>query len=186
MNFDSDGTGSYTLKLNYMLTDGDKDVTVSLNGSEVINQTLTATGDSVYTELNLNGFDFSSGSNEIVINAASGGVQVDKVDFFVIGDLTPVSNEDEIDLVNSFSLSQNYPNPFNPTTNINFNLPVSANVSLKVYNLLGQEVQSLLNEARSAGSYTVKFDARNLASGVYFYRLEAGSFVTQRKMTLIK
>ncbi len=186
MNFDSDGTGSYTLKLNYMLTDGDKDVTVSLNGSEVINQTLTATGDSVYTELNLNGFDFSSGSNEIVINAASGGIQVDKVDFFVIGELTPVSNEDEIDLVNSFSLSQNYPNPFNPTTNINFNLPVSANVSLKVYNLLGQEVQSLLNEARTAGSYTVKFDARNLASGVYFYRLEAGSFVTQRKMTLIK
>lgn len=86
-----------------------------------------------------------------------------------------------------FNLAQNYPNPFNPSTTINFNLAKETNVSLKVFNLLGQEVASLAaNEFMQAGSYSYKFNASSLASGTYIYRLEAGDFVQTKKMTLTK
>ncbi len=85
-----------------------------------------------------------------------------------------------------FELSQNYPNPFNPTTNIQFTLQQAGNVSLKVFNMLGQEVATLVNGRVSAGVQTVQFDASNLASGVYIYRLQAGSKVQTNKMLLIK
>lgn len=85
-----------------------------------------------------------------------------------------------------FELSQNYPNPFNPTTNIQFTLQQTGLVSLKVYNMLGQEVATLLNGRISAGVQTVQFDASDLASGVYLYRLQAGNRVQTNKMLLIK
>lgn len=86
----------------------------------------------------------------------------------------------------SFSLSQNYPNPFNPSTRIAYALPTGAEVSLKVYNSLGQEVATLANGYRAAGSYEVDFAAANLASGVYYYRLQAGAFAETRKMLLLR
>jgi phosphatidylserine/phosphatidylglycerophosphate/cardiolipin synthase-like enzyme len=85
-----------------------------------------------------------------------------------------------------FSLSQNYPNPFNPTTKVRYQLPSSTNVMLKVFNILGQEVATLVNERQNAGSYSIEFAAGNLASGTYFYRLKAGNFQQQRKMLLLK
>ena len=93
-----------------------------------------------------------------------------------------------------FSLSQNYPNPFNPTTKIRYQLPNSMNVTLKVFDILGQEVATLVNERQNAGSYSLEFSPTNLArqtagglaSGVYFYRLRAGDFIQQRKMLLLK
>ena len=85
-----------------------------------------------------------------------------------------------------FELSQNYPNPFNPNTSIKFTLSEAGNVKLKVYNLLGQEVKTLANEYKEAGAYTINFDASNLTSGMYIYKIEAGSFTQTRKMTLIK
>jgi hypothetical protein len=86
-----------------------------------------------------------------------------------------------------YSLGQNYPNPFNPTTSIRYAIPVQANVTLKVFNIVGQEVATLLNnEVQNRGSHIVTFDARNLATGVYFYRLEAGKFNEVRKMLLLK
>lgn len=88
--------------------------------------------------------------------------------------------------IQDFRLSQNYPNPFNPATNISFNLPEAGEVSLKVYNLLGQEVASLINGRMNAGFQQVSFDASNLASGTYIYRLVAGTNVQTRKMMLIK
>ena len=85
-----------------------------------------------------------------------------------------------------YALSQNYPNPFNPSTKIDFSLPRSSNVELKVYNVLGQVVATLLNTQLSAGNHTVTFDAQNLASGIYFYSLRAGEFTSVKKMMLLK
>lgn len=86
----------------------------------------------------------------------------------------------------TYSLSQNYPNPFNPTTLIKFALPKAGNVEIMVYDLLGREVGKLLNEFKQAGYYQVEFNASNLASGVYFYRLKSGTFSDTKKMLLIK
>ena len=85
-----------------------------------------------------------------------------------------------------YTLSQNYPNPFNPTTAIEFSMPQSGFASLKVYDLLGREVMTLLNEEKPAGSYRATFDASALTSGTYFYVLRAGSFTATRKMALVK
>ncbi|MDZ7334379.1 MAG: T9SS type A sorting domain-containing protein [candidate division KSB1 bacterium] len=85
-----------------------------------------------------------------------------------------------------FTLSQNYPNPFNPTTAITYSLNKKANVELKVYNVLGSEVATLVNEMKNAGTYTIQFDASNLTSGVYFYQLKSGDKTITRKMMLMK
>jgi hypothetical protein len=85
-----------------------------------------------------------------------------------------------------FELSQNYPNPFNPSTTIKFSIPQSSNVTLKIFNTLGQEVKTLLNQKLESGVHTINFDASKMNSGVYFYRLDAGSFSEVRKMTLIR
>ncbi|GBD91672.1 hypothetical protein BMS3Abin04_02404 [bacterium BMS3Abin04] len=89
-------------------------------------------------------------------------------------------------IINSFELSQNYPNPFNPTTIINYKLSHKNNVTLKIYDALGNEVTTLVNGVKPAGSYNVKFDASNLASGLYIYRIQAGNFTQQKKMMLLK
>ncbi len=85
-----------------------------------------------------------------------------------------------------FSLEQNYPNPFNPSTEIRFQIPEDGRVVLKLYNSLGQEVQTLINAHAPAGVHTVKLDATNLASGVYFYRIQVGGQTATKKMTLLR
>ena len=86
----------------------------------------------------------------------------------------------------NYSLLQNYPNPFNPSTTIKYQIPKSDFVSLKVYDILGNEVESLLNETMSAGSYEVKFDGSNLSSGIYFYQLKANNYTATKKFMLLK
>ncbi len=85
-----------------------------------------------------------------------------------------------------FSLEQNYPNPFNPSTTISWQSPVSSYQTLKVYDVLGNEVATLVNEEKPAGSYEVTFDASGLSSGIYFYKMQSGSFVETKKMLLLK
>ncbi|GAB6283408.1 MAG: hypothetical protein STSR0008_21740 [Ignavibacterium sp.] len=97
-----------------------------------------------------------------------------------------VDVKDDINIPKEFALSQNYPNPFNPSTKINYQLPVDSYVSLKIYDVLGKEVITLLNEQQSAGFYQKEFNAKGLSSGMYFYKLEAGNFVQIRKMILLK
>jgi hypothetical protein len=84
------------------------------------------------------------------------------------------------------SLFQNYPNPFNPSTEIGYGVPGTEYVTLKVYDLLGREVATLVNERKAPGSYSVSFDASGLASGVYFYRLEAGNFMQTKKLIVLR
>jgi hypothetical protein len=85
-----------------------------------------------------------------------------------------------------FALYQNYPNPFNPSTTIHFELPKETHVTLKVYNMLGQEMMTLVNENKDVGRYEVKFNASTLSSGVYYYRLVAGQFMETKKLILIR
>jgi hypothetical protein len=89
-----------------------------------------------------------------------------------------------IEIPTVFSISQNYPNPFNPSTIISYAVPRSANVSLRVFNTLGQEVASLVNELKEAGYHRVTWNA-NVPSGIYFYRLQAGEFTETKKMILL-
>lgn len=86
----------------------------------------------------------------------------------------------------TYSISQNYPNPFNPSTNIKFSIPSTGFVQLKIFNLLGQEVSTLINKEMNAGTYDFSFNASSLASGIYFYQLRAGDFMQVKKMILLK
>jgi len=122
---------------------------------------------------------------QYIISAAPAQASTVFVDNIYFYDANSVNNE-LTELPNGFTLEQNYPNPFNPTTNIAFNLPVSGDVSLEVFNLQGQKVMTLVNGFKAAGAYTAAFDATNLASGVYVYRLVAGSNIQVKKMLLIK
>ena len=90
------------------------------------------------------------------------------------------------DLPEHFSLEQNYPNPFNPTTTIKYSVLKESFVIIKIYNVLGKEINTLVNERKSEGNYTINFNATNLPSGVYFYRMQAGSFVSTKKFVLLK
>ena len=109
--------------------------------------------------------------NGLILKTTNGGVGV-----------KPISNE----IPDKFSLYQNYPNPFNPTTSIKFDIPNSSHVKLIVYNILGKEIATIVNEKLSAGNYETSWDGSGYTSGVYFYRLQAGDFVSVKKMLYIK
>ena len=98
--------------------------------------------------------------------------------------ITDVKQESTIP--KEFALYQNYPNPFNPNTTIKYSLPISSFVTLKVYDILGNEIITLVNERKSAGNYSVNFNASNLPSGIYFYRMQAGGFASTKKFVLLK
>jgi hypothetical protein len=112
--------------------------------------------------------------------------------WFVIGSRITNAEEKENVLPASFALSQNYPNPFNPSTTIKFTIPnvettrQAVSITLKVYDILGREVATLVNGEKSPGTYEVKFNAGNLGSGMYFYQLKTGNFSETKKMLLLK
>ena len=106
------------------------------------------------------------------------------IDFTAI--VLPTSVENEGEQLNGFFLSQNYPNPFNPSTNIKFGLNEAGFVSLKIYDVLGNEVAALVNEYKAAGNYEISFNSTQLSSGTYIYRLVTNNFTETRKMILEK
>jgi hypothetical protein len=123
----------------------------------------------------------------IVADAAGGTATIGSEAYVDFIDLTDPSSLEQLDgLPVDFSLSQNYPNPFNPTTNIEYTIPEASFVQLKVYDILGNEVASLVNQEQTAGTYRADFTASNLASGFYVAQLKAGDFSKTIKMTLMK
>lgn len=107
--------------------------------------------------------------------------------FFYRIELNTITNvEDEEGILKEYYLKQNYPNPFNPSTTISWQSPAGTHQTIKVYDVLSNEVTTLVDEYRAAGRYEVAFDASNLASGIYLYRIQAGSFVETKKMILLK
>ena len=106
--------------------------------------------------------------------------------FYLKGTLLATDVNEDNHLPAGFILEQNYPNPFNPSTKISWQSPVSSHQTLKVFDILGNEAATLVNEYRDAGAYETELDATSLASGIYFYQLQAGSFVETKKMMLLK
>jgi plastocyanin len=117
-----------------------------------------------------------------VIHGAPGGVGMSGV--ITVEIATDV--QDEGISIHKFDLKQNYPNPFNPSTTINFSIPQKDFVKLKIYNLAGEELKTLINEEKDAGSYQIKFDALNLPTGIYFYKLNTSNFSETKKMILLR
>jgi hypothetical protein len=120
------------------------------------------------------------------LNSGLYGYRLKQVDFNGNFEYLDLNGMVAIGSPDKFTLSQNYPNPFNPTTTIIYGVPTSGPVTLKVYDNLGREVRTLVNEPKTAGFYTLTFSAPDLSSGVYFYKLESGSFVTVKRMVLMK
>jgi type IX secretion system substrate protein len=147
-------------------------------------------------------FDFAPGDSQEVVYAiimAQGENNLDSItelkrkaaavrEFYYTGKLpTAIKDDEPVLSPNKFSLSQNYPNPFNPETIINYELRIMNKVKLVVYDVLGREVKTLVNKTQPAGKYKVVFNAANLASGVYYYKLKAGKdFEKTRKMLLLR
>ena len=130
---------------------------------------------------NVFGINLPQGYDQITLHDVAPGSTNADLNFTIL-DL----KDNTYNLPESFSLSQNYPNPFNPSTAISYSLPKSGNVILRVFNILGNEVATLVNEDKDAGQYKVEFDASNLSSGIYFYKIQAGSFAETKKMILLK
>jgi hypothetical protein len=108
--------------------------------------------------------------------------------YLSIGKLGGIVNVNDLkyDVPTEYILSNNYPNPFNPTTTIDFSIPEQTNVRVIIYDALGNQVDVIADGVKSAGTYSVKWNASNHASGIYFYKLEAGNFIQIRKMVLMK
>lgn len=131
-------------------------------------------------------FAMPVGTNKVRFVGKSGFGNNLYIDRITSGTITGVVNNTLSLIPETYDLSQNYPNPFNPTTQINFSIPKQSVVTLKIYDVLGKEVATLINESKAAGFYTVDFNASSLSSGAYFYRLEAGNFTDIKRMMLIK
>ncbi|MBP9120439.1 MAG: T9SS type A sorting domain-containing protein [Ignavibacterium sp.] len=126
----------------------------------------------------------SSALNSVSVmkNITQEAIQIYNTNFTDI----PTAVEEQSAIITDHNLSQNYPNPFNPSTKISWQSPVAGHQTLKVYDVLGNEVITLVNEFRNAGSYEVDFNASSFSSGIYFYQLRAGSYTQTKKMILIK
>jgi len=151
------------------------------------NQNVTRTG-SVTTTLNSAWVPANCKLNVFVYKPVEYYMYLSEVQQTLIQYVTQplgVSNNNK-EIPSDYSLSQNYPNPFNPATHVNFALPKDGNVSLKVYDMLGNEVESYVNGFLKAGSYNAEIDASNWASGVYFYKLVTSEFTATKKMMLVK
>lgn len=193
MQIDSDGDGIIDslklptkLHINYLLT-------TETDGNGIISPS-----DSIYIADGENlTFAILPNTNYMIADVLVDGNSVGAIseytftsinsDHSILASFTPVSDvNDEINIPKEFYLSQNYPNPFNPITNISYAIPRESFMTIKVYDIMGNELKTLVSTRQRAGYYDVQFDGLNLTSGVYFYSLKAGEYKSTKKMMLIK
>jgi hypothetical protein len=158
-------------------------IEICFNNSSYTTNT-TVNGTTVANTLVHNHQDISSGDGCVQITTPGSVTAKPNISLMYTNILSVHNNQ--TGMPKDYSLSQNYPNPFNPVTKIEFGLPKQSFVTLKVYDLLGREVASLVNDTKQAGYYSVDFDAGALSSGVYIYRLSAGSFMQTMRMVVVK
>ena len=120
------------------------------------------------------------------LNSGSYSYRLKQIDYNGNFEYLNLSNAVAIGVPNKFSLAQNYPNPFNPTTTILYGVPNDGLITMKIYDINGKEIKTLVNEPKTAGYYTTVFNASGLSSGVYFYKLTSGNFVIAKKMVIMK
>jgi hypothetical protein len=130
--------------------------------------------------------DNLSNSNISIVNITYEGLLYAVTDNGLFVSSNNVTSVSKNDIPTQFLLQQNYPNPFNPKTTINFSIPQAGFVTIKIYDILGKEIATLINENKNAGYYKVNFDASSLTSGVYIYRITSNNFVQSKKMLLMK
>jgi len=183
-NINPDSTGKYSLQIFFQNYGTPQTGSIQLDGSTVVPAvSFAADADSTGMSVLSPYFDIAAGAHTLTLTGAA--VNVDFVQLTRVIPQGPTSVPTD-GLPYTYNLDQNYPNPFNPATQINFSLANVSNVRLEVFNILGQRVTTLIDTRMEAGHHTVQFDARNYASGVYFYRLQAGDFRDQKKMMLLK
>jgi hypothetical protein len=170
---------AFGYKLNYNIP---KSQYINVNGVRIGELKFDGTSISIWYETTTS-VPLVHGNNNIQMQMYWGWMYMD---YLAVPKVVLTSVQDQSRVPEKFALEQNYPNPFNPSTAINFSVPKASNIKLTVYNLLGQIVATLVDKYMEAGAYTVKYDAASIASGVYFYRLEAGQFISQKKMVLLR
>jgi hypothetical protein len=181
-NMTAPATGTYRLNIFYQNPGGPQTGQIRVDGTTVLsNLALASKPDSTGTNVLSDVFSLTAGSHSVALVGSQ--VNVDYVQL-IQEIVSSVSGRKEVPL--GFALEQNYPNPFNPTTTINFSLGKPSQVKLVLYNVLGQKMLTIIDRRMNAGAYAIPFDASKLTSGIYFYRLEAGDFSSQRRMVLIK
>ena len=174
--------GTYHLRTFYQNGGGTQSIQIKEGSNVLATESFAGKADSTGLDDFSVGFTLSAGSHTLILSGAN--VNIDY--FQLLSDSTVTGVRAAGNTPYSYSLEQNYPNPFNPSTTIKFSVSKPMNVKLFVYNVLGQKVATLVNGMVSAGPQSAIFDASHLASGVYFYRLEAGDFVKTEKMLLLK
>jgi hypothetical protein len=202
----NNGDGTFTPAVNYAAGDGTAShIAVDLDGDNFIDLAvanfttsnisfLKNNGDSTFqtavnygtavNSISLCAADFDGDNDYDLAVSNYGSENISIIENLAI--ISDVDNYPETYLPENFSISQNYPNPFNPETKIRYSVPQSSNVILKVFDVLGSEIETLVNEEKGVGTYEVNWSAENLTSGIYFYRLQAGDFVETKKMVLMK
>jgi len=174
LNFISYGSGkTYEVELNFA---------TELGLGRFVNNNINITPNTTH-QLVPNWGDFADLGLTIYVDNGNDGTIDDTI---IVDNTVDVKDQGYNNIPTEYKLEQNYPNPFNPTTTIRYSIPKAGSVTLKIYNLIGEEIATLVNEEKAAGNYEIEFDATQLPSGVYFYQIKAGDFSQTKKMLLLK
>jgi hypothetical protein len=182
---DVPSSGSYNLIFRYANDSWPRPLELKVNGS-VKEASLKFPATGAWTNWEVVSSTQSLNAGENIIRLTAIGLSGSNIDELRVEEGISALNESTNVIPNEFILQQNYPNPFNPTTKIKYSIPVESFVSIIVYDLLGREIITLVNEKKQQGTYQVEFDGKNLSSGIYYYSIITGDFTETKKFVLMK